>query len=274
MSQTSQTNGRPVAIVTGSAAGLGAAIAKGLAAEGHDLVLNCTKSLDDAEAVKAAIEAQGAKAVIAVGDVGDDAVCRMIAETAMKTYGRIDVLVNNVGATKFVGHGDLDGLSAEDFTWIYRTNVVSAFQMIRACRGPLSERRPGADVRLPGAVVNVSSIAGVAGIGSSVAYAASKGALNTMTLSLARALAPDIRVNAICPGFIGTGWFRDRFGEERFAGIVAQMEQQTPLRQAGTPEMVAEAAIFFATPRSRHVTGEFMIIDAGLHLDMNPTKAR
>jgi len=256
-----------VAIVTGSAAGLGAAIAKGLAVEGYRIVLNCTKSFAEAEGVKAEIEASGGTAIIAAGDVGDDAACRSIAAAARKAYGRIDVLVNNAGTTKFAAHNDLDALDADDFLSIYRTNVVAAYQMIRACRDDLAAHRTGS-------VVNVSSIAGVAGIGSSVAYAASKGAMNTMTLSLARALAPAIRVNAICPGFIGTRWFKDRMTDDQFDKMVARVEATTPLAVAGTPEMISDAAIFFATPKSRHITGEMLLVDAGMHLDLVPAKGR
>jgi 3-oxoacyl-[acyl-carrier protein] reductase len=261
------TDQSPVALVTGSAAGLGAAIAQGLSAEGYRIVINCTKSFKEAEAVKAAIEAQGGIAIIAAGDVSEDTNCRAIAAAARAAFGRIDVLVNNAGTTKFADHADMDALESDDFVSIYRTNVIAAYQMIRACKEDLGAHGQGS-------VVNVSSIAGVAGIGSSVAYAASKGAMNTMTLSLARALAPKIRVNAICPGFIGTRWFKDRMDEAQFDAVVARMEKTTPLAQAGTPEMVADAAIFFATPKSRHITGEMLLVDAGMHLNFVPAKGR
>ena len=144
---------------------------------------------------------------------------------------------------------------------LYAVNVVGAYQMVRACRA-LLEAAPQ-----PGAVVNTASIAGVTGIGSSVPYAASKGALNTMTLSLARALAPKIRVNAICPGFIDTPWFGkglgDAGGGER---IRANAAADTPLKVASTAEDIAAAAVFLASPASRHVTGETLLVDAGSHL--------
>ncbi len=256
-----------MAIVTGSATGLGAAIAVGLAKEGYCIVLNCAKSLAEAERVQAEIETTGVDAVVAPGNIGDEAACRAIAGAALTRFGRIDVLVNNAGTTKFVDQADLDGLSADDFLSIYRTNVVGAFQMVRACRDALAQRQDGA-------IVNISSLAGVTGSGSSIAYAASKGALNTMTLSLARTLAPAIRVNAVCPGFIATRFLTDRIDRKRYDEVYAHWATTTPLRQAGTPEAVAEAAIFFATPRSRHITGEMMIIDAGMHLGMAPLKAR
>jgi 3-oxoacyl-[acyl-carrier protein] reductase len=256
-----------VAIVTGSATGLGAAIAEGLAALGYRIVLNGAPGLADAEPVKAAIEKKGGQAIVTLGDVGQDAACRAIAAAAVKAFGRIDVLVNNAATTKFAAHDDLDALSDEDFLNIYRVNVVAGFQMIRACRKELAKRHDGA-------VVNVSSVAGVSGVGSSIAYAASKGALNTMTLSLARALAPDIRVNTICPGFMQSRWFDGRISQDNYRQIVEHMEKTTPLRQAGTPEMVAESAIFFASPKSRHITGEMLMSDAGMHLDLVNMKAR
>jgi NAD(P)-dependent dehydrogenase (short-subunit alcohol dehydrogenase family) len=140
--------------------------------------------------------------------------------------------------------------------------------MIRACRS-LLEAAPR-----PGAVVNTASIAGVTGIGSSVPYAASKGALNTMTLSLARALAPKIRVNAVCPGFIDTPWFGKGMPDAAVERVRANAEATTPLRAASTPEDIAASTVFLASPASRHVTGETLLVDAGLHLGFAPLVAR
>ena len=119
-----------------------------------------------------------------------------------------------------------------------------------------------------GSVVNISSIAGKTGIGSSIAYAASKGALNTMTLSLAKALGPEIRVNTVCPGFIGTGWFENRFGKETFDRIKKDQESITPLNKAGTPDDIADSAVFFCLEGAEHITGETLISDAGMHLNL------
>lgn len=248
-----------VAIVTGSATGLGAAVALRLAAQGARTVINYTKSLKEAEETLAQAKAAGADAILGQGDIASDEDCRRIAKLAFDRWGRIDILVNNAGTTKFADHANLDALSADDFMNIYKTNVVGAFQMIRACAPHL--RASGF-----GRVVNISSVAGVYGIGSSVAYAASKGALNTMTLSLARALAPEIRVNAVCPGFIGTRWFSDRFGPETYARIVENNAQMTPLHRAGTPDDIAEAVVFFCGEGARHITGETLLSDAGHHL--------
>ncbi len=258
---------RPCAIVTGSAAGIGAATAEKLAARGLNVVINYSKSAAEAEDMAGRVRAHGVEALIVQADVTDDAACRRMAQTALEAWGRVDVLVNNAGGTKFADHKDLEALSADDFAWIYQLNVVSAYQMIRAVA-------PAMKAQGRGAVVNVSSIAGVTGIGSSVAYAASKGALNTMTLSLARALAPEIRINAVCPGFVGTRWFRDKLGEEGFEKTRAFVADTTPLKQAGTPEGVADAILFFALEGADWITGETLITDAGLHLDMAPLKAR
>jgi 3-oxoacyl-[acyl-carrier protein] reductase len=247
-----------VILVTGSATGLGAAIAIGAAKRGAKAVLlNCTKSLKEAEATADAVRQAGAETAIAEGDVAEDGDCRRIAQAASR-YGRLDCLVNNAGVTKHVTHGDLDGLSKEDFLRLYAVNTVGPFQMIRACR-PLLEA--GA----PASVLMTSSIAAVAGIGSSVAYAASKGALNTMTLSLARALAPKIRVNAICPGFIDTRWFAE-FSPERAQRVREHIAKTTPLQAASKPEDIADAALFLISDAARHVTGETLMVDAGYHL--------
>ena len=258
---------RKVAIVTGSATGLGAAVAKGLASRGCNLVINYTKSEEEAKETRDICEALGAEAILAQGDVGADQDCRRIVKAAADKWGRVDILVNNAGGTKFANHADLDALTDDDFLWIYRVNVVGAYQMVRACAPHMREAGKGS-------VVNVSSIAGVTGIGSSIAYAASKGALNTMTLSLARALAPKIRVNAVCPGFIGTRWFSDRFGQQTFDGIKRQQEESTPLQRAGTAEDIATSVIFFALEGSDHITGETLITDAGMHLGFAPLTAR
>jgi len=250
-----------VAIVTGSATGIGAAVAIGLARRSAAVLVNYTKSKAEAEATAELVRETGADVRLAQGDVARDEDCRKLAKMATESWGRIDILVNNAGTTKFAGHADLDALSAEDFTHIYSVNVVGPFQMIRACLPQL--KASGA-----GAVVNISSIAGVTGIGSSVAYAASKGALNTMTMSLARALGPEIRVNAICPGYVGTRWFSDRFGMETFERLNAEQVATTPLKRAGRPDDIADAVIFFCTAASRHITGEMLIVDAGLHLSL------
>jgi 3-oxoacyl-[acyl-carrier protein] reductase len=258
-----------VVLVTGSATGLGAAIAIGAARRGAKaVVLNCTKSMKEAEETADQVRAAGSQVVIAQGDVGDDVACRDIVSKAA-AFGRIDALANNAGTTKHVpNHANMDGLSDEDFLRLYRINVVGPFQITRAARGLLEAAAQ------PSSVLMVSSIAGVTGVGSSVAYAATKGALNTMTLSLARALAPKIRVNALCPGFIDTRWFTDQYGEETTARIRANIVATTPLQAASTPEDIADAGLFMLSKAARHVTGETLMVDAGLHLGYAPLTAR
>jgi NAD(P)-dependent dehydrogenase (short-subunit alcohol dehydrogenase family) len=257
-----------VLVITGSATGLGAAMAIAAARAGaHAIVLNCTKSLTEAEATAAEVRSAGAQASIVQGDVSNDAACRAIAEAA-EPYGRIDVLINNAGITKHVpNHADMDALAPEDFQRLYAVNVVGPFLMTRAAR-PLLERAER------GAVLMVSSIAGVTGIGSSVAYAATKGALNTMTLSLARALAPRIRVNALCPGYIDTRWFPDAYGEATTARIRDNVAATTPLKAASSPTDIAEAGLFLVSDAARHITGESLLVDAGMHLGFAPLAAR
>lgn len=251
------------AIVTGSATGIGASVAVALARRGANVVVNYTKSEKEARETVEAVKAAGADAHLVQADVSKDADCRKLAAAARDAWGRIDILVNNAGTTKFVAHNDLDGLNAEDFANIYAINVIGAFQMIRACAPAMREHGEGS-------VVNVSSIAGVKGIGSSVAYAASKGALNTMTLSLARALAPQIRVNAVCPGYVATGWFKNRFGDEAFKRITDDQAETAPLKRAADGDEIAKTVMFFAGPESRHITGEMLLTDGGLHLTMAP----
>lgn len=255
-------------LVTGSATGLGAAIALGAAKRGaKTVILNCTKSLKEAEETASAIRKTGAEAVIAQGDVSEDSDCRKIAEVAAK-YGKLDALVNNAGITKHVpNHADLDGLTKEDFLQLYAINTVGPFQMLRACRSLLEAAGQAS-------VLMTSSIAGAKGTGSSVAYAASKGALNTMTLSLARVLGPKIRVNAIAPGFIDTRWFTDAFGEEKTKGIRERIIAGSPLQKAGKPEDIADAALFLISDAARHITGEVLTVDAGMHLGAPPGKSR
>ncbi|TPQ42802.1 oxidoreductase [Bradyrhizobium guangdongense] len=252
------------AIVTGSASGLGAATAEILSKGGARLVINYSSSKNEAEATAEACRKAGAAEVlIAQGDVSKDEDCRRIVAAAA-AWGRLDVLVNNAGTTKHVAHANLDGLSSEDFQRLYGVNTIGPFQMVRAARS-LLEAGAKASGR-PSAVVNVSSVAGISGVGSSIAYAASKGALNTITLSLARALAPLIRVNTVCPGYIDTPWFTKGRGEDGAKQVRDGVVAKVPLRVASSADDIAQLVCFLATPASSNMTGEIVRMDAGLHL--------
>ena len=242
-----------VAIVTGSATGIGAATAVELSRRGFSVLVNYSKSKEQAEQV--AKKCPGSIAVQA--DVGDDAQCRKLVQAALDKWGRVDALVNNAGTTKFVKHADLEGLSADDFLRIYRLNVVGPFQMARACAGALKASK--------GAVVNVSSVASLLGTGSSIAYAASKAALNSMTYSLARVLGPEVRVNAVCPGYVDTPWQHNELGLEKAQLAAQRYSAMVPLKSYATPEDIAETIVWLIEG-ARQVTGETIFVDGGMHI--------
>jgi 3-oxoacyl-[acyl-carrier protein] reductase len=253
-------------VITGSASGLGAATAAILARGGARIVINYASSEKEAEATADLCRSAGAAEVVVVqGDVSKDEDCRKIIAAAAP-WGRLDALINNAGTTRHVAHGNLDGLSAEDFQQVYAVNTIGPFQMVRAARSLLEA---GAKVSgRASAVVNVSSMAGITGGGSSVAYAASKGALNSITLSLARALAPLIRVNTVCPGYIDTPWFTKGRGAAAAAKVRDAVIAKVPLKVASTAQDVAGVICFLATSPSSNMTGELVRVDAGAHLVM------
>jgi 3-oxoacyl-[acyl-carrier protein] reductase len=199
------------------------------------------------------------------GSVADDAACRTLAQAALERWGRLDALVNNAGITTFAGGGDWDAIDATVFQQIVGVNAMGTFQMVRACAPHLKAAR--------GAIVNVSSIAGSLGIGSSAPYVASKGAVNSMTLYFARALAPQVRVNAVCPGLITTRWFVDGMGREAFEKLKANNERITPLATACTAEDVADAVVWLIVG-ARTTTGELLLLDSGRHLGAQPPPLR
>jgi 3-oxoacyl-[acyl-carrier protein] reductase len=248
---------RKSAIVTGSGTGVGAATALLLAQRGYDVLINYSRSEREARQSEAACRAAGADTLLMQGDVADDAACRALTEGAIGRWKRLDALVNNAGVTTFKGSGHWDAMDAEAFQHIMGVNVLGTFQMVRACAPHLRATR--------GAIVNVSSIAGALGIGSSVPYIASKGAVNSMTLHFARALAPHVRVNAVCPGLITTRWFVDGVGQQNFEKIKANYEQTTPLQTAASAEDVADAVVWLIDG-ARTTTGELLMLDGGRHL--------
>ena len=253
-----------VFIVTGSATGLGAAVARRLSSKGGKVVINYTKSEAEANETADACRSLGGEALLCRADVSDDADCRRMAADAMERFGRVDGLVNNAAQSKIVAHADLEALSAEDFNRIFGVNVIGPYQMVRAVVPHM--KRQG-----KGAIVNISSGSAFSGSGSSIAYAASKGALNTMTLSLARALAPEIRVNAVCPGVMQTRWWREGLGEDRYQSFIDNYAENSPLKAAGDPEIVADPVVWLLEG-AEHVTGETIMVDSGSHLGGAPRR--
>jgi 3-oxoacyl-[acyl-carrier protein] reductase len=233
-----------VAIVTGGTSGMGEATANLLVKRGWRVAVMARNP--------------SPKEIYSVqGDVAQDGDCRRAAKHVLDKWGRIDALVNNAGTTKFVKHDDLEGLSADDILGIFRVNLVGPWQMIRACAPALKASQ--------GSIVNVSSVAAVLGTGSSVAYAASKAALETMSMSLARALGPEIRVNVVAPGFVKTPWQIGALGADGAAEQERRYAERAPLKAAAEAHDVADA-IAWLIEGARRVTGEIIYVDGGMHI--------
>ena len=227
------------AIVTGGGTGVGYQTALLLAEEGCSVLVNYSRSRDGAENAAAECEKLGVKALVVRADVSQDEDCVSMVAEAERAFGRLDVLVNNAGFTKFVSHDNLDGLQPDDWQKILNVNLMGPFLCSRAARS-LLEADDG------GEIVMTSSVAGLIGMGSSIAYCASKAGLNNLTVTLARALAPKIRVNAIAPGFIDGEWLREGFGDA-FENIRNSMIERTPLKRVATTETVAAGILSILT---------------------------
>jgi len=246
-----------VAVVTGSSSGVGRAVAELLARRGASVVVNYAHSAEDAEAVVASIRAAGGTAHAVRADVGRDGDCRALIRSAVETYGALHILVNNAGMTHFIPHQDFEAVTDEVWEDTFRTNVQGTFNCTRAAAPHLKAAGEGA-------VVNVASIAGVRGVGSSIPYAASKAAIITMTKSFARVLGPEVRVNCVAPGFIDGRWLRGGLGD-RYDGAKAATAASTPLRGVATPEAVADA-IYGLIAHQIFVTGQTVVVDGGASL--------
>jgi 3-oxoacyl-[acyl-carrier protein] reductase len=249
------------AIVMGGGTGVGASTSVRLAALGYAILVNYRHSVVEAREVVRQCQQLGVDAYCIQGDIGEDEHCRRIAASASERWGCISALVNCAGVTRFVAADNLDGLSAEDFIAVYRTNTIGAFQMARAVVPAM--RTQG------GAIVNISSIASLTGNGSSYAYVASKAALNALTLGLARTLAPAVRVNAVLAGLIEGRWVRESLGEAAYERIKAEFRRQSALGTVCTPDQIADAAIWLVDGTSV-VTGQLMVVDAGSLLGRPP----
>jgi 3-oxoacyl-[acyl-carrier protein] reductase len=251
------------AIVTGSSSdgGVGAACARVLAGRGCHVVVNYARNKEGADKVVAECEAAGVQAFAVQADVAEDDACRRLVEAAVARWGRLDVLINNAAVTRTIPHKDFDLLDADEFQRTYAVNLIGNYQMCRAAAPHLKATGDAA-------IVNISSIGAMRGTGSSIAYAASKGALNTLTMSMARALAPQVRVNTLCPGGLLGSWTRKVMTEEQYAARVRQAETEFPLQRGIWPMDVARAALFLVAD-AIVMTGECLRMDAGEHLGPN-----
>lgn len=235
-----------VALVTGSTSGIGEACARLLAEHGATVVVNSARSVEAGRRLAAELEGTYVQA-----DVADPEAATELVDAATRTHGRLDVVVNNAGWTKVIPHRDLE--SATDDVWrrILDTNLMGTWHVSRAAAPWL--RRDGG-----GSIVNITSIAGLRAIGSSIPYAVSKAAVNHLTVLLAKALGPEIRVNAVAPGLIDTPWTAD------WDEVRAQVRQSAPLERSGEPDDIAQACL--ALVRAPYTTGTILVADGGLTL--------
>ncbi len=237
-----------VALVTGSATGAGRATALRFASLGLSVAINYSRSQKEAEETLADVKRHGGAAILCKANVGDDAAVRAMVARCHAELGGLDVLVNNAGTTHFIDHANLDAVTDAVWDDIFQVNVKGTFQACRAALPLLKQRK--------GSIVNVTSVAGLQGHGSSIPYAASKAALNTMTKSLARMAAPEVRVNAVAPGPILTRWL---VGHE---DMIERSLAATPLGRAATPDDIADAIVFLALGTTL-VTGQILVVDGG-----------
>jgi 3-oxoacyl-[acyl-carrier protein] reductase len=244
------------AIVTGGGTGVGRATALALAARGCHVAVNYSRSRQEGERTAEEARALGVKALAVQADVADDAACVALVERAVAELGRLDVLVNNAGTTSFVPAADLAAVRDEHWQRILDVNLKGPFQCARAARAAM-EGSGG------GEIVNVSSVAGILGSGSSIPYCASKAALNVVTVILARVMGPAIRVNAVAPGFITGDWLREGLGEKAYEAVKGALESRLPLRRVCDPEDVSRA-ILSLIEGSDLVTGQVLPVDGGM----------
>jgi 3-oxoacyl-[acyl-carrier protein] reductase len=246
-----------VAIVTGGGTGIGRAVSESLARAGaRAVVVNYSRSADDARATAAALAELGCEGVPCQASVADEAAVRAMVADTVTRFGRLDVLVNNAGTTRFIPHSDLDALTREVWDEVLSVNLLGTFYCSRAAAPALKEAR--------GAIVNVASIAATRASGSSIVYGVSKAAVLQLTRNLALALAPEVRVNAVAPGLVATRWFRNAFGDEAAAAQEERWADGTPSGRVSTAEHVAQAVMGFLG--ADQVSGETLVVDGGRHV--------
>ena len=244
---------RPAALVTGSAGGIGRAAALRLARAGYDVAINYSRSRDRAEQTLAELEGLGGRHLALRADVSDDAAVTSMVATLCDAYGRLDALVNNAGTTSRTPPEDLGGVDLADWDRVFAVNVRGLFQVTRACAARLRAAR--------GSVVNVASIVGLRPGPQPLAYAASKAAVVSLTRTLSRVLAPEVRVNAVAPGWIAGEWMRRTLGDD-YERLMERRAGWTPMRRNVTEEDVAET-IFSLITSNPFVTGETVVVDGG-----------
>lgn len=247
-------NEKPAALVTGASTGIGRRAAVALAQNGYDVVVNYSRSEEAAKITAREAQAGGARALLHRCDVSDDAGVRAMVAAAEKKFGRLDVLINNAGTTVDVEPKNLEGMKIEDWNRVFSVNVLGLFLVTRAA-APLLGKSPN------GCIVNTCSIAGLRPSAQPLPYAASKAAVANLTKTLANALGPHIRVNAVAPGWIEGDWMK-RTLADNYGGLMARRAKYTPLKRCCTEDDVADSMLSLIL-HNRFVTGEIIIVDGG-----------
>jgi len=244
---------KPAVLVTGSATGIGRAEAIALAQAGYDVAVNYSRSSGAAEETAAACEAAGAKTAVIGCDVADDTQVKAMVAEATAAFGRLDALCNNAGITSTAPFKDLDAIDLDEWDRVLAVNVRGIVQVTRACAPALREAK--------GAIVNTASIVGLRPGPQPLAYSTSKAAVVSLTKTLALALGPDIRVNAIAPGWMEGEWMERMLGDN-YDKLMDRRAKMTPLKRRVTAEDVAETAVSLIQG-NRFVTGEIVVVDGG-----------
>ncbi len=244
-----------VAVITGGGTGVGRETSLRLAALGYRIVLNYSRSQAEAEQTVQDIQALGSDARCLQADVASDADCRRLIDTAITEFGQLDVLVNCAGTTRFIPFCRMEDVTAEIWERLFRVNVTGAFQCARAASAHLRKSANGQ-------IINISSVAAQLGQGSSIPYCCTKAALDNLTVSLARTLAPEIRVNGIAPGFIAGRWTAQGLGEN-YEQVCEAYRSSLPLGKVCQPGDIADAIVSLITG-SQLITGQTLTVDGGM----------
>jgi 3-oxoacyl-[acyl-carrier protein] reductase len=248
------TSDKPAALVTGAATGIGRSAAVALAKNGYNVAVNYSRSEDAAKVTAQQAEAAGAKTLLQRCDVSDDAAVRAMMAAVEKEFGRLDVLINNAGTTVDIAPANFEEMTVDSWNRVFSVNVLGVFLVTRAA-APLLKQSPN------GCIVNTCSIAGLRPSAQPLPYAASKAAVANLTKTLANALGPKIRVNAVAPGWIEGEWMK-RTLAENYDGLMARRAKYTPLKRCCTEDDVADSMLSLIL-HNRFVTGEIIIVDGG-----------